>query len=89
MVWVLSPIHTKNDNYKDKDISIHTSGRYCLFIVRAHLSAALNSRARYSKMDSDWVSMFVSFISWKKNHSECDSNNIVIAMPFFNIESDF
>ncbi len=60
------PVHTKNDNYKDKDISVHTSERYRLFILSAHSSAALNSRARYSRMDSDWMLIFVSFISWKK-----------------------
>ncbi len=62
----LRPIHTKDDNYKDKYISVHPSERYCLFILSAHLSTALNSRARYSRMDSDWVPVFLSFISWKK-----------------------
>ncbi len=32
----------------------------------ARASAALNYRARYSRIDSDWMSMFLSFISWKK-----------------------
>ncbi len=63
----LSPVHTKKENYKDNDISIQSNGRYRLFVLSSHSSAALNSRARYSRMDSDWVSMFVSFISWKKS----------------------
>ncbi len=33
------------------------------FILSTHVSAALNSRACYSRMDSDWVSMILSFIS--------------------------
>ncbi len=77
----LSPVHTKHDNYKvndkDNDISIHTGERYRLFILSARTSTTLNSRAPYSRMDSDWMSMFVSFISWKKNRSESDSNDIV------------
>ncbi len=74
---VLSPVQTKDDNYKDNYISVHTSGRYRLFIISSHSSAALNSRAHYSRIDSDWVSMFLSFISWEKNRSESDSNDIV------------
>ncbi len=46
----LSPVHTRNDNYKDNNISVHTSGQYRLFILSAHSPAALNSRARYSKI---------------------------------------
>ncbi len=42
-----------------------------------HSSAAINSQGRYSKTDSDWVSMFLSFISWGKKNSESDSNYIV------------
>ncbi len=46
-----SPIHTKNNNYnsnyKDNDISVHTNGRYRLFILSARSSAALNSPACY------------------------------------------
>ncbi len=50
-----SPVHTKNDNYKDKDISVHTSEQYRLFILStARSSAALNSQAHYSRMDSDF-----------------------------------
>ncbi len=64
-----------------------------LFILSAHSSAALHFRARDSRMDSDWMSMFVSFISWK-NRSESDSSDIcafiVIALVWtFNIENDF
>ncbi len=62
----LRPVHTKNDNYKDNDISVHTSELYRLFILSASLSAALNSRARDSRIDYDWLSIFLSFISWKK-----------------------
>ncbi len=80
-IVVLRPVHTKRDNYKDNykdnDISVHTSERYRLFILSAHASAALNSRACDSRIDSDWVSMILSFISWKKNHSGSDSNDIV------------
>ncbi len=28
-------IHTKDDNYKDNDLSVHTSERYRLFILSA------------------------------------------------------
>ncbi len=52
-------VHTKNDNYEDKDISVHNSELYRQFILSACSSAALNYRARYSRIDSDWVSMFV------------------------------
>ncbi len=48
VVWPclgLSPIHTKNDNYKDNYISILTSERHRLFILSACASAALNYRA--------------------------------------------
>ncbi len=72
-----SPVHTKNENYKDNDISIPTGERYRLFILSARASVALNSQAPYSRMNSDWMSMFVSFISWKKNRSGSDSNDIV------------
>ncbi len=96
----LRPIHTKNDNYKDNykdnDSSVHTSNRYRLFILSSCSSAALNSRPRYSRMDYDCVSMFVSFISWKKNHSESDFNDIISPCLYayscgvdFNTENDF
>ncbi len=59
---LLSPIHTKNNNYKDNhkdnNISVHTSKIYRLFILSARVSTALNSRAHYIRMDSDWLSMF-------------------------------
>ncbi len=47
----LSPVHTKNDNYKDKDISVHTSGRYRLFIyflsyIYGHFLALLGQDSR-------------------------------------------
>ncbi len=73
----LSPVHTKNDNYKDNNISIHTSRRYRLYILSARASVFLNYQARYSRIDSDWLSMFLLFISWTKNRSESDSNDIV------------
>ncbi len=38
---LLSPVHTKNDNYND--ISIHTSEQYCVFILSTHSCATLNS----------------------------------------------
>ncbi len=63
---VLSPVQTKDDNYKYNYISVHTSGRYRLFILSARSSAALNSQAHDSRIDSDRASMFLSFISWKK-----------------------
>ncbi len=37
------------------------------FILSTNVSAALNSRACDSRIDSDWVSMILSFISWKKS----------------------
>ncbi len=99
----LRPVHTKHDNYKDNykdnDISVHTSERYRLFILSAHASAALNSRACDSRIDSDWVSMILSFISWKKIILEviptisflCAFIVIVVVwtLLFFNIENDF
>ncbi len=39
----LSPVHTKNDIYKDNDIRAHTSERYRLFIQSTRASAGLNS----------------------------------------------
>ncbi len=43
---------------------VHSHSLYCAPV-------ALNSPAQYSRLDSDWLSMFVSFISWKN-----DSNDI-------------
>ncbi len=44
---VLSPVHTKDDNYKDNykdnDIRAHTSERYRPFIQSSRASAGLNS----------------------------------------------
>jgi len=54
------------------------------------------SQAHYCRIDSNWLSMFVSFISWKTN-SESDSNGIVslclyrysCGVLFSNFENDF
>ncbi len=99
----LSPVHTKHDNdkdnYNDNYICVHTSERYRLFILSARASAALNSRAHYSRMDSDWLSVFLSFISWKEIVLEvipaisflCAFIVIVVVwtLLFFNTEKDF
>ncbi len=39
--FLVLSVHTKNDNYKDNDISIHTSRRYHLYILSAHTSVSL------------------------------------------------
>ncbi len=58
-------------------ISVHTSGRYHLYIQSARASVALNSPAPYSRMDSDvWASVFIIH-QLEKNRSESDSNDIV------------
>ncbi len=41
------------------------------------MSAALNSRAHYSRMDSDWLSVFFIVHQLEKNSSGSDSNDIV------------
>ncbi len=94
----LRPVHTKDDNYKDNDISVHTSRQYRLFILSARSSAVLNSWACNSRMDSDWLSMFYRS-SAGTNRSESDPNDIVYCafivivvvwtLLFFNIENDF
>ncbi len=98
----LKPVHTKHDNdkdnYNDNYICVHTSERYRLFILSARASAALNSRAHYSRIDSDWLSVFLSFISWKKIVLEviptisflCAFIVIVVVwtLLFFNTEND-
>ncbi len=62
---------------QEKNIVLY-SGQYCsLFILSARTFFALNSRAHYSRMDSDWVSMSYHSSAGKKNHSESDSNDIV------------
>ncbi len=53
------PVHTKHDNDKDNDISVHTSERYRLFILSTRASAALNSRAQ---QDGFWLAVNVCII---------------------------
>ncbi len=66
-----------NRNYKDNDISVHTSGRYCLFI----LSGTLVCRFKFSSslyQDWCWLGVNVCIIhQLEKNRSESDSNDIV------------
>ncbi len=55
---------------------------YTRLFILVHSSATLNSQGRYSKTDSDWVSMFLLFFiihQLEKNNSESDSNDIVSA----------
>ncbi len=98
----LSPVHTKHDNdkdnYNDNYICVHTSERYRLFILSARASAALNSRAHYSRMDSDWLSVFVSFVSKKIVLEVIPTISflwtfivivVVWTLLFFNTENDF
>ncbi len=96
---VLSPVHTKNVNYKDNDISVHTSERYLLFILSTRASAALNSRAHYSRMDSDCLSVFYHSSAGNKIVLEviptisfrCAFIVIVVVwtLLFFSTENDF
>ncbi len=94
-----NPINTKNDNYKDNIISVHTSGQYRLFILSSCSSAALNSRARYSRIWF-WLGVNVCIVhQLEENHSEmipmisflCAFIVIVVVwtLLFFNIENDF
>ncbi len=81
----LSPIHTKNDNYKDNDIS----GQYCICILSARASVTLNYPARDSRMDSDWVSIILSFISLKKKNSGHDSNDFSLCLYRYSCGMDY
>jgi len=70
------PVHTENNNYKDNDISAHTSERYCLFILSMHIC-----RFKFlSSLWQDWFWLAVNvFIvhQLEKNRSESNSNDIV------------
>ncbi len=100
--WTNSSVkpHSHQDRLlKDNDISVHACERYRLFFLSARASAALNCRAHYSRMDSDWLSVFLSFISWKTIVLEviptilflCAFIVIVVlwTLLFFNTEKDF
>ncbi len=82
--------------YKDNDSSVDTiSSVYskCTYACR------FKSQAWYSRMDSDWLLMFESFINWRKIILEviptisflCAFIVIVVlwALLFFNIANDF
>ncbi len=71
---LLSLVHTKNNTYSD---NVHTSRQYCLFIISARSSDALNPQAHDSRIDSDWMSMFLQKIIF------------ILTLQFFNIENDF
>ncbi len=57
----------------------------------------LNSQTRDSRIDSDWVSVVLSFISWEKIVLNviptilllCDFIIIAVTLQFFNTENDF
>ncbi len=53
LTGIFDLVLTKNDNYKDNDISVHTSKLYRLFILSKRVSAALNSSAHYSRIMLD------------------------------------
>ncbi len=67
--------------------NLHFTGIFSIY------SAAIHSQACYSRIDSDWLSMFYRLTAGK-NRSPSDSNNIVPLCLYryscgLNIENDF
>ncbi len=69
-----------------------------MFILSACSSTSLNSPARDSRIDYDWLSIFLSFISWKKIVLKVIPTisflcafvmDVMWTLLFFNTENDF
>ncbi len=54
-------VHTKNDNYNANYISVHTNVYYKHALQLS--SAALNAQALQNQVNSDWLSIYLSFSS--------------------------